>query len=203
MADGLIVRRVADARLPTEFGEFRCLAFQADGDDETHLAVVRGDVATAADPVLVRVHSECLTGDVFASRRCDCGPQLQAAMHMIAAAGTGVVVYLCGHEGRGIGIAHKLRAYELQDGGLDTVDANLHLGLPVDDRDYSIGAAILHDLGIASVVLLTNNPAKTDSLTAAGITIADRLPLVTDVHADNEAYLRTKQERMGHRFDPD
>ena len=137
--------------------------------------------------MLVRVHSECLTGDVFASRRCDCGPQLHAAMEMIAAAGTGAVVYLCGHEGRGIGIAHKLRAYELQDDGLDTVDANLHLGLPVDDRDYSIGAAILHDLGIVSVVLLTNNPAKTDSLTAAGITIAGRLPLVTDVHADNEA----------------
>ena len=170
----------------------------------THLALVRGDVAQAAEPVLVRVHSECLTGDVFASRRCDCGPQLHAAMELIVAAGTGVVVYLCGHEGRGIGIAHKLpRAYELQDDGLDTVDANLELGLPVDDRDYSIGAAILHDLAVASIVLLTNNPAKTSSLTAAGIAVAGRLPLVTDVHADNEAYLRTKQERMGHRYEPD
>lgn len=203
MADGPVVHRVADARLPTEFGAFRCLAFQADGDDETHLALVCGDVAASTEPVLVRLHSECLTGDVFASRRCDCGPQLQAAMQLIAEAGTGVVVYLCGHEGRGIGIAHKLRAYELQDGGLDTVDANLELGLPVDDRDYGIGAAILHDLGVASIRLLTNNPAKTDSLIAAGITIAGRLPLVTDVHADNEAYLRTKQERMGHRYDPD
>jgi 3,4-dihydroxy 2-butanone 4-phosphate synthase / GTP cyclohydrolase II len=203
MADGPVVHRVADARLPTEVGAFRCLAFRADGDDVTHLALVCGDVAAAGAPVLVRVHSECLTGDVFSSRRCDCGPQLHAAMRMIAEAGTGVVVYLCGHEGRGIGIAHKLRAYELQDDGLDTVDANLELGLPVDDRDYSIGAAILHDLGVTSIVLLTNNPAKTSSLTAAGIAVAGRQPLVTDVHADNEAYLRTKQERMGHRYEPD
>lgn len=203
MADDPIVHRVADARLPTEFGAFRCLAFQADGDDETHLALVRGDVAGATAPVLVRVHSECLTGDVFASRRCDCGPQLHAAMRMIAEAGTGVVVYLCGHEGRGIGIAHKLRAYELQDGGLDTVDANLELGFPVDDRDYSIGAAILRDLGVGAILLLTNNPEKTSSLLAAGTTVSGRLPLVTDVHDDNAAYLRTKQERMGHRYDPD
>ncbi len=203
MADTPVVHRIADARLPTEFGAFRCLAFQADGDDETHLALVRGEVAASSEPVLVRLHSECLTGDVFASRRCDCGPQLQAAMRLIAEAGTGVVVYLCGHEGRGIGIAHKLRAYELQDEGLDTVDANLELGLPVDDRDYGIGAAILHDLGVDRIRLLTNNPAKTSSLTAAGIVITGRVPLVTDVHEDNEAYLRTKQERMGHRYDPD
>ena len=203
MADGAIVHRVADARLPTELGEFRCLAFQAEGDDETHLALVRGDVAHATEPVLVRLHSECLTGDVFSSRRCDCGPQLHAAMALIDAAGTGAVVYLCGHEGRGIGIAHKLRAYELQDDGFDTVDANVELGLPIDDRDYSIGAAILHDLGIERVLLLTNNPAKTSSLTAAGIVVVGRLPLVTDVHDDNAAYLRTKQERMGHRYEPD
>src|SRR5829696_1836279 len=203
MADGIVVHRVADARLPTELGSFRCLAFQADGDDVTHLALVRGDVGAAAEPVLVRVHSECLTGDVFGSRRCDCGPQLHAAMAMVEAAGTGVVVYLCGHEGRGIGIAHKLRAYELQDDGRDTVDANVELGLPVDDRDYSIGAAILHHLGIDRIRLLTNNPAKTSSLTAAGIAVSGRLPLVTDVHEDNAAYLRTKQERMGHQYEPD
>ena len=203
MADGPVVHRVADARMPTEFGDFRCLAYQSDGDDVTHLALVRGDPADAGEPVLVRMHSECLTGDVFASRRCDCGPQLHAAMRMIAQAGTGVVVYLCGHEGRGIGIAHKLQAYELQDGGLDTVDANIELGLPVDDRDYGIGAAILHDLGVDRVRLLTNNPAKTTSLTAAGITITGRLPLVTAVHDDNAAYLRTKAERLGHRYEPD
>jgi 3,4-dihydroxy 2-butanone 4-phosphate synthase/GTP cyclohydrolase II len=203
MADGPVVHRVADARLPTEFGEFRCLAFQAEGEEITHLALVCGDLAAADGPVLVRVHSECMTGDVFASRRCDCGPQLHAAMALIAEAGHGVVVYLCGHEGRGIGIAHKLRAYELQDEGLDTVDANLELGLPVDDRDYGIGAAILHHLGVEEVQLLTNNPAKTTALTAHGITIAGRIPLVTQVHEDNEAYLRTKAERLGHRYEPD
>jgi 3,4-dihydroxy 2-butanone 4-phosphate synthase/GTP cyclohydrolase II len=203
MADGPIVHRVADARLPTEFGDFRCLAYQAEGDDVTHLALVRGDPRVETEPVLVRLHSECLTGDVFSSRRCDCGPQLHAAMRLVAQAGTGVVVYLCGHEGRGIGIAHKLQAYELQDDGFDTVDANLELGLPVDDRDYGIGAAILHDLGVDRIQLLTNNPAKTTSLAAAGITISGRLPLVTAVHDDNAAYLRTKAERLGHRYEPD
>ena len=143
-----------------------------------------------------------MTGDVFHSLRCDCGEQLESALAMIEREGRGVLLYLA-QEGRGIGLLNKLRAYELQDDGLDTVDANLELGLPVDDRDYSIGAAILHDLGVASIVLLTNNPAKTSSLTAAGIAVADRVPLVTDVHADNEAYLRTKQERMGHRYEPD
>ena len=203
VADGVIVHRVADARLPTEFGDFRCLAYQAEGDEVTHLAIVRGEPAVADGPVLVRVHSECLTGDVLASRRCDCGPQLHAAMRLIAEAGRGVVVYLCGHEGRGIGIAHKLRAYELQDEGLDTVDANLELGLPVDDRDYGMGAAILHDLGVDEIQLLTNNPAKTTALTGHGITIAGRIPLVTPVHDDNAAYLRTKAERLGHLYDPD
>ena len=196
------VHRVAATRLPTEFGEFRCLAYQADTDDETHLALVCGDIV-AGNEVLVRVHSECVTGDVFASRRCDCGPQLHAAMRMIAEEGRGVVVYLCGHEGRGIGIAQKLQAYELQDQGFDTVDANLELGLPVDLRDYGIGAAILRDLGIRRVRLLTNNPAKTSGLAAFGIEIAGRLPLVTPVHDDNAAYLRTKRDRLGHRFEHD
>ncbi len=197
------VRRVADARLPTDHGVFRCLAYESDRDDETHLALVAGDPAAAPEAVLVRVHSECLTGDVFASRRCDCGPQLHAAMAMIAAAGCGVVVYLCGHEGRGIGIAHKLRAYELQDQGFDTVDANVELGLPVDDREYGIAAAILHQLGVTRVRLLTNNPRKVAGLAGLGIDIAGRLPLVTEVHEDNAAYLRTKQERLGHRYGPD
>jgi 3,4-dihydroxy 2-butanone 4-phosphate synthase/GTP cyclohydrolase II len=193
---------VASTRLPTDFGEFRCLAFDAEDDEETHLALVVGDVA-AADDVLVRMHSECLTGDVFASRRCDCGPQLHAAMEQIADEGCGVVVYLCGHEGRGIGISHKLRAYELQDAGLDTVDANLELGFPVDQREYGIGAAILHDLGVTRVRLLTNNPAKTEGLEAFGITIIGRIPLVTPIHEDNAGYLRTKRDRLGHRFDVD
>ena len=203
MADGPVVHRVADARLPTERGPFRCLAFRADGDEETHLALVCGDVATADEPVLVRVHSECLTGDVFGSRRCDCGPQLDAAMRLIADEGRGVVAYLCGHEGRGIGIADKLRAYELQDAGLDTVDANIELGLPVDDRDYAVGAAILHDLGVEHIRLLTNNPAKVAALTAHGIEVVARIPLVTAVHDDNVAYLQAKQERLGHLYDPD
>jgi len=199
---GPTVERVASTRLPTEAGEFRCLAYTADTDDETHLALVCGDVA-GADDVLVRVHSECLTGDVFSSRRCDCGPQLHAAMDLIAAEGRGVVIYLCGHEGRGIGIAHKLQAYELQDRGFDTVDANLELGLPVDTREYGIGAAILRDLGVGSIRLLTNNPAKTDGLRELGIDIVGRLPLVTAEHADNTTYLRTKRERLGHRFEAD
>ena len=154
-------------------------------------------------PVLVRVHSECLTGDVFSSRRCDCGPQLHEAMRLIADEGWGVVIYLCGHEGRGIGIARKLQAYELQDQGFDTVDANLELGLPVDDRDYGIGAAILPELGVASIRLLTNNPAKTDRPPGAGSRSRAACPLVTAEHADNTTYLRTKRDRMGHRYRSD
>jgi 3,4-dihydroxy 2-butanone 4-phosphate synthase / GTP cyclohydrolase II len=196
------VTRIAETRLPTEVGEFRCYGFEAVDDDETHLALFVGDVAAAGE-VLVRMHSECLTGDVFGSRRCDCGPQLHAAMEQIAAEGCGVIVYLCGHEGRGIGIAHKLRAYELQDRGFDTVDANLELGFPVDQREYGVGAAILHDLGVTRVRLLTNNPAKTEGLAAYGIEITDRIPLVTPEHDDNAGYLRTKRERLGHRFETD
>jgi 3,4-dihydroxy 2-butanone 4-phosphate synthase / GTP cyclohydrolase II len=206
VADRPVVHRVADARLPTEHGAFRCLAFRADAPEsaeDTHLALVCGDVAAATEPVLVRVHSECLTGDVFASRRCDCGPQLHAAMAMVAAEGCGVVVYLRGHEGRGIGIAHKLQAYELQDDGLDTVDANLELGLPVDDRDYAVAGAILHELGVGRIRLLTNNPDKTSGLAEQGIVVTARIPLVTAVHEDNAAYLRTKRERMGHLYEID
>lgn len=196
------VRQVAATRLPTEFGEFRCLAFD-DGDGETHLVLVMGDVATGPagesdDAVLVRLHSECMTGDVFGSRRCDCGPQLQLAMRLVAAAGRGIVVYLTGHEGRGIGIGQKLRAYELQDRGLDTVDANLELGLPIDGREYSIGAEILRHLGASRVRLLTNNPAKAEGLTASGIEVVDLVPVRTEVHADNEVYLQTKRRRLGH-----
>jgi 3,4-dihydroxy 2-butanone 4-phosphate synthase/GTP cyclohydrolase II len=151
--------------------------------------------------VLVRVHSECLTGDVFGSRRCDCGAQLNAAMRLIADAGLGVVVYLRGHEGRGIGIAHKLQAYELQDGGLDTVDANVELGLPVDSREYGIGAQILVDLGITTMRLLTNNPAKRGGLEGFGLQIVERVPIHTIPNEENIRYLRTKRDRLGHLFD--
>jgi 3,4-dihydroxy 2-butanone 4-phosphate synthase / GTP cyclohydrolase II len=192
-----LVRKTADARVPTEFGEFRCLAYESVIDHETHLAFVMGEPAGEPD-VLVRVHSECLTGDVFGSRRCDCGGQLHAALRMIAQAGLGVVVYLRGHEGRGIGITHKLQAYELQDGGLDTVDANVELGLPVDSREYGIGAQILVDLGITTMQLMTNNPAKRGGLEGYGLQIVRRVPLHTVPNEENIRYLQTKRDRMGH-----
>jgi len=195
-----LVRRTADARLPTEFGEFRCVAYQSVIDQETHLAFIMGEPAGQQD-VLVRVHSECLTGDVFGSRRCDCGAQLQSALRRIAGEGLGVVVYLRGHEGRGIGIAHKLRAYELQDGGLDTVDANVELGLPVDSREYGIGAQILVDLGITTMRLMTNNPAKRGGLEGYGLQIVDRVALHTEPNEENIRYLRTKRDRLGHILD--
>ncbi|MBP8182230.1 MAG: GTP cyclohydrolase II, partial [Acidimicrobiia bacterium] len=154
-----------------------------------------------ASDVLVRVHSECLTGDVFGSRRCDCGKQLDAAMESIADEGVGVVVYLRGHEGRGIGIGHKLRAYELQDQGRDTVEANEELGLPVDSREYGIGAQILNDLGITTMKLMTNNPSKYGGLEGYGLAITGRVPLVSAPNPDNIAYLRTKREKMGHLLD--
>ena len=201
-----LIIRTAEARVPTEFGEFRCHAFQSTVDGETHLAFVMGDVEqTPADeaPVLVRVHSECLTGDVFGSVKCDCGPQLHEAMRRIAEVGRGVVVYLRGHEGRGIGISHKLRAYDLQDAGLDTVDANVELGLPVDSREYGIGAQILVDLGVRHLRLLTNNPSKYGGLDGFGLRIAGREPLHVPVHPEAERYLRTKRERMGHLIPDD
>ena len=195
-----LIRRTAEARLPTEYGVFRCIAYQSLVDQETHLAFVMGDPA-GEDDVLVRVHSECLTGDVFGSRRCDCGAQLHAALRMIADAGLGAVIYLRGHEGRGIGITHKLQAYELQDGGLDTVDANVELGLPVDSREYGIGAQILVDLGITTMRLMTNNPAKRGGLEGFGLQIVERVPIHGIPTEENIRYLRTKRDRLGHLFD--
>jgi 3,4-dihydroxy 2-butanone 4-phosphate synthase/GTP cyclohydrolase II len=195
-----LVRRVAEARIPTDWGDFTCVAFESILDGETHLAFVRGNVQ-GPDDVLVRVHSECLTGDVFGSLKCDCGPQLDAAMAMIAEEDCGVVVYLRGHEGRGIGLGHKLRAYSLQDRGRDTVDANVELGLPVDSREYGIGAHILVDLGISAMRLMTNNPAKYGGLEGFGLEIVDRVPLAVRPNPENIHYLRTKRERLGHFLD--
>jgi 3,4-dihydroxy 2-butanone 4-phosphate synthase / GTP cyclohydrolase II len=196
-----LVRRTGSARLPTDFGEFRCIAYESLIDHETHLAFVMGE-PDGQDNVLVRVHSECLTGDVFGSRRCDCGEQLREALRLIADAGLGAVIYLRGHEGRGIGIAHKLQAYELQDGGLDTVDANVELGLPVDSREYGIGAQILVDLGITTMRLMTNNPAKRGGLEGFGLEIVERVPLHTTPNEENIRYLRTKRDRLGHLLPP-
>ena len=192
-----LVRRVGEARIPTQWGDFTCYAYESTLDGTEHLAFVRGAVQ-GQDNVLVRVHSECLTGDVFGSLRCDCGPQLQAAMRQVAEEGLGVVLYYRGHEGRGIGIGHKLQAYRLQEQGHDTVDANLKLGLPVDSREYGIGAQILVDLGITTMRMLTNNPAKKGGLAGFGITITERVPLQIAPNPENIAYLRTKRERMGH-----
>jgi 3,4-dihydroxy 2-butanone 4-phosphate synthase/GTP cyclohydrolase II len=158
-----------------------------------------GDVG-GDEPVLVRVHSECVTGDVFGSVKCDCGPQLQEAMRRVAEEGRGVVIYLRGHEGRGIGIAHKLRAYELQEQGFDTVDANVELGLPIDKREYGVGAQILADLGVHRLRLMTNNPEKYGGLEGFGLTITERVPIHLRAHPEAEAYLRTKRDRMGHLF---
>jgi len=192
----LVLRR-SSARLPTPYGAFTVHAYESLVDGTEHLALVRGDVG-GADPVLVRVHSECLTGDVFGSARCDCGAQLQLALANIADAGRGVVVYLRGHEGRGIGLAAKIDAYRLQDGGLDTVEANVALGLPVDDREYGIGAQILDDLGVVAVRLMTNNPDKTEGLAGYGFEIAERVPLIVEPTADNGAYLSAKRRKLGH-----
>ncbi|HSS09380.1 MAG TPA: bifunctional 3,4-dihydroxy-2-butanone-4-phosphate synthase/GTP cyclohydrolase II [Acidimicrobiales bacterium] len=192
-----LVRRIAEARVPTEWGEFTCYAYQSVLDQETHLAFVMG-APQGQDNVLVRVHSECLTGDVFGSMRCDCGNQLNAAMAKIAEAGMGVVVYLRGHEGRGIGIHNKLLAYQLQDDGLDTVEANLHLGLPADSREYGIGCQILVDLGITTMRYMTNNPAKYGGLEGYGLQMVERVPLESIPNPENIHYLRTKREKMGH-----
>jgi 3,4-dihydroxy 2-butanone 4-phosphate synthase/GTP cyclohydrolase II len=192
-----LVRRIAEARIPTQWGDFTCYAYESLLDGEQHVAMVKGTVAGEAD-VLVRVHSECLTGDVFGSYRCDCGVQLDSAMQLIADAGHGAVVYLRGHEGRGIGIGHKIRAYSLQEQGRDTVDANLELGLPADSREYGIGAQILVDLGITTMRVITNNPAKYGGLEGFGLQVTGRVPSVVAVNPENIAYLRTKRDRMGH-----
>ena len=192
-----LIRRVAEARIPTPWGDFMSYVYESVLDGEQHVAMVRGAVQGESD-VLVRVHSECLTGDVFHSLRCDCGVQLHAAMEKIADEGLGVLVYLRGHEGRGIGLGHKIRAYSLQEEGRDTVDANVELGLPVDSREYGIGAQILNDLGITTMRLMTNNPSKFGGLEGFGLEITDRVPLESAPNPENIEYLRTKRERMGH-----
>jgi 3,4-dihydroxy 2-butanone 4-phosphate synthase/GTP cyclohydrolase II len=195
-----LVARASSARIPTDHGEFVSVAYEAH-DGRTHVALVRGDVATQ-DEVLVRVHSECFTGDVLHSRRCDCGAQLERALELIDAEGTGVVVYLRGHEGRGIGLRHKLEAYELQDRGYDTIDANLALGFAPDARTYGVGAAILRDLGVRRMRLLTNNPAKRAGLEGHGLEIVATVPIVTTPTPENLYYLQTKRDRLGHVLDP-
>jgi 3,4-dihydroxy 2-butanone 4-phosphate synthase/GTP cyclohydrolase II len=194
------VERVAEARIPTEFGEFQAVGYRALATGAEHIALVYGEIGDGEE-VLVRVHSECLTGDVFASQRCDCGPQLHAALRRVAEEGRGVVLYIRGHEGRGIGLLHKLQAYQLQDAGRDTVDANLELGLPADARDYGTGAQILADLGIRTMRLLTNNPAKRAGLEGYGLSVVGRESLPVRPHPENVRYLRTKRDRMGHLLD--
>jgi 3,4-dihydroxy 2-butanone 4-phosphate synthase/GTP cyclohydrolase II len=191
------VHRVAEARLPTRHAVFTAMGYASDLDDNEHVALVLGDLGDGQD-VLVRVHSECLTGDVFGSQRCDCGPQLDASLAAVATEGRGVVLYVRGHEGRGIGLLQKLQAYQLQDLGEDTVDANLRLGLPADARDYGTGAQILVDLGVQTMRLLTNNPAKRAGLEGYGLRILGRVPLPVHQTRDNTAYLLTKRDRMGH-----
>ncbi|HEV2809137.1 MAG TPA: bifunctional 3,4-dihydroxy-2-butanone-4-phosphate synthase/GTP cyclohydrolase II [Acidimicrobiales bacterium] len=192
-----LVRRVAEARIPTEWGDFTCYVYESVLDGEQHVAMVKGAVQ-GQENVLVRVHSECLTGDVFGSLRCDCGVQVDAAMQRISEEGLGVVVYLRGHEGRGIGLGHKILAYGLQDKGRDTVDANVELGFPADTREYGIGAQILVDLGITTMRYMTNNPAKYGGLEGYGLRIVERIPLESIPNPENIRYLRTKRERMGH-----
>ncbi len=192
-----LVKRVAEARVPTQWGEFTAYVYESLLDGEHHVAMVKGAVQGEAN-VLVRVHSECLTGDALGSLRCDCGVQLEAAFERVAAEGLGVVLYLRGHEGRGIGLAHKLQAYTLQDKGHDTVDANLALGQPIDSRKYGTGAQILVDLGITTMRLMTNNPAKRAGLDGYGLEIVERVPLQSIPNPENIRYLRTKAERLGH-----
>jgi 3,4-dihydroxy 2-butanone 4-phosphate synthase/GTP cyclohydrolase II len=197
------VVRVAETVLPTSHGDFTAFGYRITVDGSEHVALVYGGADAVADgqPVLTRVHSECLTGDVFGSERCDCGPQLNEAMDLIVSEGRGVVIYLRGHEGRGIGLLAKLQAYQLQDGGRDTVDANLDLGLPADARHYGAATQILRDLGVASVRLLTNNPDKTESLESYGVPVTERVPLTPRPNGHNLQYLLTKRDRMGHQLD--
>jgi 3,4-dihydroxy 2-butanone 4-phosphate synthase/GTP cyclohydrolase II len=192
-----LVTRMVQTRLPNRYGEWRAIGYKGTADGAEHVALVLGDLADGTD-VLARLHSECLTGDAFGSHRCDCGEQLDAAMADIAEEGRGVIVYLGGHEGRGIGLLHKLSAYSLQDQGVDTVDANLRLGLPADAREFGAGAQVLTDLGVASVRLLSNNPAKAEGLERHGVRVSERVAMPSFITDDNIAYLRTKRDRMGH-----
>jgi 3,4-dihydroxy 2-butanone 4-phosphate synthase/GTP cyclohydrolase II len=190
------VERVGDASLPTRTGDFQAIGFRSLVDGKQHMALVKGDVSGAKD-VLVRIHSECRTGDIFGSRRCDCGEQLETALAEIEASGCGVLVYL-EQEGRGIGLLNKLRSYELQEDGLDTVEANLQLGFDDDLREYDVAAQILRDLGVNNVQMLTNNPRKIEALERYGVTVAERVPLETTPHEGNRTYLRAKREKLGH-----
>jgi 3,4-dihydroxy 2-butanone 4-phosphate synthase/GTP cyclohydrolase II len=192
-----VVERVSEARIPTRFGEFRAIGYKSLVDGIEHVAFVCGEIGDGED-VLTRAHSECLTGDIFGSLRCDCGVQLDDALVRISEEGRGVVLYMRGHEGRGIGLVHKLRAYELQDKGLDTVEANIELGFAADARDYGTGAQILADLGIKSLRLLTNNPTKRAGIEGHGLEISETVPQVVGINPENERYMRTKAEKMGH-----
>jgi len=191
-----LVKKEAEVNLPTEYGDFRIIAYSNSLDEKEHLALVKGEISEE-DQVLVRVHSECLTGDIFGSFRCDCGPQLHAALRAIEEAGKGVLVYLR-QEGRGIGLIHKLKAYELQDQGYDTVEANHQLGFPADLRDYGIGAQILKDLGVKKMRLLTNNPRKIKGLEGHGLEVVERVPLIIEPTKENLRYLQTKKSKLGH-----
>jgi 3,4-dihydroxy 2-butanone 4-phosphate synthase/GTP cyclohydrolase II len=197
-----LIERVASARVPLRYGEYTAYGYSSSYDDREHVAFVFGEIGDGQD-VLVRVHSECLTGDVFGSLRCDCGPQLDAALATVAREGRGVVLYVRGHEGRGIGLLHKLQAYQLQDAGADTLDANLELGLPADARDYGTGAQILVDLGIHTMRLLTNNPAKRAGLEGYGLSVVGQVRLPTHANPENLRYLQAKRDRMGHELDVD
>ncbi len=193
------VEHFAAARVPTSYGSFVAHAYRSVADGEEHIAYVMGDVGGGAPP-LVRLHSECLTGDILSSLRCDCGQQLRAALGKITEEGRGVLVYLRGHEGRGIGIGHKIRAYALQDAGLDTVEANEAQGLPIDSRTYGVGASILVDLGITAMRLMTNNPMKLDGLEDFNLKIIERIPIEVESNPENVRYLKTKRDRLGHTF---
>ena len=195
-----LVQRVIDARLPTRHGEFRAIGYKSLVDEREHIALMMGEMGDG-ESVLTRVHAECLTGDVFGSQRCDCGAQLDAALARVAEEGRGVVLYIRGHEGRGIGLLHKLAAYQLQDEGLDTVEANVHLGLPVDARDYGVGAQILYDLGVRSMRLMTNNPKKRAGIEGYGLSILEQVPLTTTPTDENRDYLETKRLKLGHTLE--